>query len=333
MTTSSLNLSLLSPKDYSVDTRARIDTLTEELSSARVSDLGRSIQSDFSLFSQNTHFTTVNAARESALSRAETWLDLTQSSLTSIRESSDRIGEAIATSFFQDNDNQIDLISDIATDSLTDISRALTQTLGGRSIFGNGDSTGDPPLNLDQMIVDTKNLAASAADVDSLLDSFDTYFSVGGTFEINSLSDFPTSPKKFPLGSGEAITVEVDAADTGIREVLRQAALISNLPNVGFDFTDSDINRIGHELAGQNANSSTEVIKTQARLGSIQERLNQFVDSEENRESSILQNISNLSSPDAFETSVKLQQSLTQLETIFAITARRSSLNLTNFLR
>lgn len=333
MKTSTALVSLLNPKDYSKPTRDRIDLLTNELSSGRRSDIGRSIRSDFSILSQKSHNLTVGSARQDSISRASTWLENIQHSLEAIEGAGARVRTALTTSLSQNSEGQIEILFGIAKDALVDISGFLNSSLGGRSLFGNGDSTGTPPIDIDELILDTQAIALSSPDVDTLFQNFDTYFAAGGGFDLNIVSDFPTADKSFPLGAGDKIGISVSARSEGIRDALKQAALAASLENLGFAPSQSDTNKMSQFLNGSAANASTSLTNLRAGVGATQERLELIRETRKQEEVRNIINVSNSVSADPFETSVKLQQSMTQLETIFAVTARRAGLKLTNFLR
>ena len=326
-------LPLLAPRDYASDTRARLDRLTEELATGRQADTGRALTSDFSTFSRVSHELRTIEARGSALDRAAIWTEVAQTSLGALDGVSKSLDEAVVTSLSAADGRSFANLAKAGDAALGDMVRILSKTDGGRAVFGNGDTSGTPPYDLETLRAETRALAQAATDLPSLLQSFDDYFAAGGGVEASAQSAFPADPLKFPLGGGESLEVPVDARDSAIRDALKQAALVAALPEAGFDVTPTDRRTLAIELPRRAAGASGDLAGLRGGLGSVEARIGLLATRLGEDRTDLEARRTDAVGTDAFDVATRLQSEMSRLETIYAVTARRSRLNLTDFLR
>lgn len=333
MQTNSSLLPTLAPRDFAADMRARLDRLTEELATGRAFDTGRALQSDFSTFSRVTHDLRTFEAREEALSRARTWMDVAQTSLGAIDAAGNRLGEALTSGLAGTDPRTVSSLGIIAEGALEDIVTSLSRTDGGRSVFANGDASGTPPFDLEILRSETRAIAQAAPDLEALLLAFDGYFAPGGGVEASALSTFPAELTRFPIGGGEALSVPVSVRDQSIRDAVKQAALIAALPNAGFAVSQKDRSDLASELPRRSVAVSAGLAISRGQLGSVEARASSLSE-EMNAERGQLEiRRSDAVATDPYETASRLQDEISRLETIYAVTARTSRLNLTDYLR
>ncbi|CUH35257.1 flagellar hook-associated protein FlgL [Jannaschia seosinensis] len=321
------------PKDHSVETRTRIATLTAEMSSGRKADLGRAVASDFSEFSRIAHDVRTNEARRHALAAASSYTATAQTALEAVGKVSEKLTSQVLTSASVGGFSDPRLVADMGRNALTDIVSALSTRSGDRAIFANGDVSDTPPINLTALLTETAAIAAGAANATDMLDAFDLYFAPGGGIETTALSAFPASEVVFPTGDGNAIGMPTSLSDPGLREVLKQAALAASLDDVGFAMDQSASSVLGQRLSTQAIGAADGLVSVQARIGGVEERMARVASGIADEGVRLQMRHNDLVTADPFETATRLENEMTRLETIFAITARRSGLRLTNFLR
>lgn len=329
------SLPFLATRDHSAATRARLDVLTDELASGRRADLGRAVASDFSAVSRVAHDLRTHDAKAAALSGAGTWLEVAQGSLATVGSAGDRVSDQFVAALTPAGFASLDNLAAVARGALVDMTAALGVTLGGRPLFANGDPGAGAPLDLDILLAETAALAASATDLGDLLAAFDAYFapSPGQGVEANAIRPYAADPAAFPLGEGTSIVAPVSLADPGIRDALKQAALVSALPGVGFSLTESDRSRLTIELPVRAAKAADGVTRVRSRLGGVEERVARLSDRLGQERVRLETRQAEAVAADPYETATHLQGEMTRLETIFAVMARRSRLRLTDYLR
>ncbi|MGB3407884.1 MAG: flagellin [Jannaschia sp.] len=311
--------------------RDRIDTLTEEVGSGRTSDPGRALKSDFSGLSRLTHNLQSLDAFQSSLALAETWGQAAQTSLGRIAEASARISASLPTNLASARSDGMRGAAAIARGAAEDIASALQTSVGGRAVFGNGEP-GSPLSSINSLLSDIASLAAGSADFDAYVASVDAYFEPGGAYDTIQLTPVPATAVRFPVGGGETVSIDVDAGSSEIRNALKQAALIAGLENAGFDTTVASHSDVSNELQSRSSQVTSQLPVLQGVLGSAEARV--ALRSERNLadRQNIEMALSDMMGIDPYEAVTKLQNELSRLESLYAITARRSQLRLTDYL-
>lgn len=333
MTSTSLHFPLLPPKDFATATRTRLDRLTEELATGRASDTGRALSNDFSAFSRVAHDLRTLQSREDALARASTWMNGAQLSLEVVDATGSRLAEGLVAGLSAPDSSGLAGLAQAGIGALSDIVTALSRTDGGRSVFANGDASGETPYNFETLRAETRILAQSATDMSILLQAFDDYFAPGGGLEANALSTIPTDPVHFPLGGGASLEVPVQAGDPEIREMVKQAALLAALPDAGFQLSAADRHGLASELPRRSVSAAAGLATLRGRVGSVEARASLLSDRLTTERTQLEGRRTDAVGTDPFDVANRLQSEMSRLETIYAVTARRSRLNLTDYLR
>ncbi|CTQ49699.1 flagellin [Jannaschia donghaensis] len=333
MLTDGFLLPLFTQRDFSSDTRVRMDHLTQELATGRQFDTGRALSSDFSSYSRVAHELRTIDARQDALSRASIWTDIAQGSLGAIDAIGKGLADGLTVALSSPDPRAIANLGGSGQSALADIAAILGTSDAGRAIFANGDATGTPPYDIAVLRAETSLLAQTAPDIATMLQAFDDYFAPGGAIEISALSPYPAQPVKFPLGEGAAVDVPVEAGDPAIRDALKQAALIAALPDAGFLISADDRQALALELPRRSVAAGSELAAMRGGLGSVEARLNLLSERLTDDRTRLEARRTDAVGTDPFDVANRLQNEMSRLETIYAVTARRSQLKLTDYLR
>ncbi len=87
------------------------------------------------------------------------------------------------------------------------------------------------------------------------------------------------------------------------------------------------------ELPRRTAQIGGDVASTQGRLGAVQERVERRASDLGRIRTEMEARRTDAMGADPFDTATRLQNEMTRLETIYAVTARRARLRLTDYLR
>ncbi|WP_179378524.1 flagellin [Jannaschia marina] len=332
MLTKTALLPLLSPRDTSIETRAQIDRLSEELASGRGSDTGRALRADFSGFSRAAHALRTLEARETALSRGASWLSAAQDALATLETAGAAVSQGFGATFFGGTAADLSALAGIASGRLSDALSALSGTHGGRALFANGDASGAAPLDTATFLSDIETLARGSGDPGSLLQAFDSYFTPGGGFDL-VLSGAPPDPVRISLGEGTALEVPLALGDPEIRTMLRDLAVVASLDEAGFAMGAGELNTLGLELPRRAAEGQAALARKRGEVGAVEARVDDLADRLAQDRLRFEQERSDAVGVDAFDVANRLQNEMTRLETIYSVTARRSRLRLTDYLR
>ncbi|MEM8791486.1 MAG: flagellin [Pseudomonadota bacterium] len=211
---------------------------------------------------------------------------------------------------------------------------ALNTRFSGRSLFAGAASDQAALAPGDQILAEIQTLTAAAPDAGTVIAVVDAYFAPGGGFEatgyVGSVNDAPA----VELAEGARLDYAVRADDERIRGALRSLALAVVGAEGSFTNADDGSRLLVLREAAESAIAATpEVIDVRAALGVAEERIEVASVRTEGERTFLNQALNAIVQRDQFEAATELTSLEQQLQTIFAITARLSQLNLNNFLR
>ena len=326
-----LSLPFHGPRDTSRIIRDRIETLSQEVASGLTSDPGRALKSDFSDVSRLSHQLRNLDAFHESIAVATSWGAAIQVSLAQIGEASARLGNQLGSSLSVVGDTDFGIASGFAEGVARDIGNALGRTFAGRALFGNGSALDVTP-SAEAVLADIAAIAGTATDFDSYVAAVDGYFADGGPFETTHLGALPVGSTEFPVDDGETARFDLDAGNIEIRSAFKQAVLVAGLAHAGFQLSGEARSDAVVELKRRSAGVTSDLPLLQGRIGAVEERLGILAERTmiARQDSEIA--LSDRLSVDPYDAATRLQNELSRLESLYAITARRSRLRLTDYL-
>ena len=314
------------------DLKADLQRLTTEMSTGTAADIGRHVGGDFSPLAgigaslarlQGFKATTTEAA---LLSGAM------QTVLGTVEGMASSLGPALLAASSAGGATQVNAVGAEARQKLGTAIALYNTDISGRSLFA-GKATDSPSvLSVETLLaaLDAETSGAtSALDVETRVSAwFDgpTGYATNGYLGADGLSPLAIAP-------GETVELAFTGADPGIRDTLKGLAMAALLDR---GILAGNISARA-ELAGRAGENLIESQSSRAdmaaRLGTAEGQI-EAAAARNSAEASTLQIAqSGLTSVDPYETASKLEATRQQLETLYALTARLSRLNLVDFLR
>lgn len=312
--------------------KGEIVRLSQELASGHKSDLRTVTGTQLaSLSNIESALTRLDAYRFSA-SEAAMFVETAQLSLGQVQDLTTGLAPDLITAANAGVEPGISAIATQARSNLNAVVANLNVGIAGRAVF-SGSATDGSALPSVSDILDQVSIAISgqtnAADVATAVDA---WFGSGGGFEVNSYQGATDDLADFRLADGEGIGFGIRADDDRLRDVLKGFVLASLVAEDALSGSNRERAEL-LQLAGETLLSSqsglsairSEVGETEAAIQDISTRNSAEVAALEIARSDLV-------SADPFKTATRLQSAETQLETIYAITARLSRLSLVNYL-
>ncbi|QQA42723.1 flagellin [Pelagovum pacificum] len=314
--------------------KTRLNTLSHELGSGRVADIGRRLRGDTAQVAQVDHRIDLTTSHITANTETATMLSQMQLTVSNLGERRTALTQELLS--LPDNPSAAlreGAISAARTTFFTSVGD-LNFQVGGRALF-SGDATGTPSLAAPgDMLSNLATSLSAATDIDDLTARLDAWFDdPSGGFATMGYRGSSTGYQSRPLGDGTTTEIDVTANDDAIRGYLKSTALIAVLPDISPALSEDmikDALKIG--LDGM-ITSSQPLSLLQGRIG----RMEALVDgatarlAAERTSLSIVRN--DLTSADPYETASSLQAVELQLEMNYSVTARLSRLSLMEYLR
>jgi flagellar hook-associated protein 3 FlgL len=230
--------------------------------------------------------------------------------------------------------NVLDATLKDATDRLGSVLSGLNSRVGERSLFA-GLQTDRSAVADTATILTALRMAITTAGATSALDieaAIDDWFASPAGFEtVGYLGGGELPPSR--LSPDDDVQVGVTANDPALRDLIKglsMAALAGTLSVAPDALTRVTLAQRSGELLLQNQSDRAVLA---ARVGISEARIDATSIRNASEKASLERAQSDLRSVDPYEAAVRMESAQTQLESLYAVTARLSRLSLLDFLR
>lgn len=254
-----------------------------------------------------------------------------QLALTGIADSAATLGSSLLAAATSNSPSRINTLGYDATQRLQGAMAALNTRMGERSLFAGVATDGSAVVPPETMMIALDAAIAGAISSADVENAVNAWFTDPAGFEA-VVYQGGASLGPVPIGPDQQAQLDVTARDPAIVAMIKGLAMASLLQRgvlAGSDVARADLaKRAGESLAS----SQTGFAELTARLGTTEAGIVNAGVQNDAQKAALETARLGLLSVDPYETAAKLQEAQTQLETLFAITARMSRLNLVNFL-
>lgn len=312
--------------------RAEMDKLAVEVSTGFVRDSAAHLKGDTSaLLSIDRSLEKLEAYRVNAASA--TFLTGTmQATLDEVQDRSEGLSQTLISAELTPNDALVNTLSEDAETALNQMLNALNRNVAGRFLF-SGTATDTAPMpDVDTLLADVRAALAGATNMASVDAALDSFFGAGGGFEVTTYQGSDTGLAPLRLSETEFATVDIRATDEAFRAVLKPMlkAALSTDATLALDpaLQVEMLSSAGRELLS----AQSDVVEMRAGLGSLEARLEETTTRIAAERSATSSARLDLVGADQYETAARYENIQSQLESLYAITARSQRLSLAEFL-
>ncbi|WP_102106684.1 flagellin [Oceaniglobus roseus] len=313
--------------------RSDLNTLAQELSSGRKSDLRSALAGDVAPVSVLERSLSNLAAYGTANDEASLFAETAQTALEQVGGHLDALAGAALAMDNTTDELQIANFAANAASRFEAVVGALNTSVAGRSLFG-GAETASPPLAPAREMLDA--LAAAlppVATVQEISDTVDAWFAPGGAFDTTGYRGATVPLAPFRMRPGEAVSFGMDARATEIRAALAATAKAALLDRGVLDGRPVEASALIGAIAEDLLGASNRITALRGDVGVLEERIDAARTRNASEGASARIALSTLVAADPYDTATNLQAVQTQLETFFSVTARLSQLTLSGYLR
>jgi len=323
---------LLVSRQNTMMLKSNLNTLTNELSSGRVSDVAAHLGTSQNRLSMIDSALTRLNAFDLAASEMEQALHVVQISLSDIQTQSSDVAQQFMLMDSAANDAQLKLGSDQAQQTLDTVISRLNATVAGRPVFGGTAVHGPVVVAAEDLLAQVRaHLATTGAtSASDIVSEVTDWFNDPTDFAATAYGGEVTNRSQF-VADGQLAEVNVRADGDEIKQLLSGLVLGALADDTGISATDA------RALIGASADTllsaNGSLASRQGIVGNSQERVEDAQVANSALRTAWNMQRNDLVSIDQFETASKLQDAQTQLELHYAVTARLSSLSLAGYLR
>jgi flagellar hook-associated protein 3 FlgL len=313
--------------------KAAMQRASDEVTTGRSADPARRLRGDLGPL----------AALDTALSRIGAWRGAAQAATTTLAAIQTTLSatDARAAALTPDllsaasagQEPQLSVIAAEARAAFEGAVAALNVQAGGRSVFAGAASDGPavagPAVMLDALMVAAAGAGSAAAAAAAVRDWFADPAGFAATGWLGS--DTPLGPVQ--LGEGETVSIDIRATEPSIRDTLAGLAMAALVDRGLFPGQPALRAGLVREAADALIGASAARAETMARTGVLEARVARADTAAAAQRSAFTVARAGMVEVDGYAAATELEAAQTQVETIYALTARLARLSLADFLR
>ncbi|MEM1287905.1 MAG: flagellin [Pseudomonadota bacterium] len=313
--------------------KVEIDTISNELATGRVQDIGSATKGSLGILSNLDAQIGSLKSFQIASNEAELFAGTLQSALGAVQENAENFAPVLLGASDSISAAWIEATAADARTRLSSVVSNLNTGVADRALLG-GTATDRPPLaDAETMLGELVTAIAGETTAVGVRDAIEAWFGPGGDFETLGYQGSNNNLDTFRVAPDLNIAMAFKASDGEIRNVLEGYALAAVIDAGALDGDrgeQADLLRIAGE---QLLTANSQLVTYRGVLGSKEASIEQAQARTASQLAALEIAKGNIVSADPFESAIELEAAQVQLETIFAMTARMSGLNLTAFLR
>lgn len=268
------------------------------------------------------------------LSKAQSRAGATQLYLGTIQDTASPFGADLLASVSRSDFNSARIFADNAETELQAVVRSLNGEFAGRHLFSGAAENQAAISGTDAIMTEVSAILSAAPDAATALADIDAFFDdpLGG-FETLIYVGATEDAASVHTPEGERIDYMVRADAQPIREIIKGLATAAAFDDamLGGDLAEMKTLLIS---VGQNLiDGSDGIVSLRADLGAAEAGISHAQAYTATQKNSLELSRNSIASVDIFDAAARFAELETQLTAVYTVTARLSSLTLTNFLR
>ncbi len=311
--------------------KAALDQRSNEATTGRTSDAGRLLRGDFTpLTAIDTTLARLEGFR-GINAEATLTASAIQTALGTLSDIAGTLGANLLSVASPGGATAVDAVGKDALARFRSAVATLNTRVGDRTLFA-GTETRSPALAPPDDILDALvSVTAGATTAADFVTAVNTWLAdPAGYAAVAYRGGNPTSP--LSIAAGESVSLDATANDPAIRETLKGLALAALLDRGALSGNTDQRARLAQRSGEALLQGASERTALAARIGNAEERIGQATARNAAEATALQIARAGIVSVDAYEAATALTEAETQLDTLYAITARLSRLNLANYL-
>ncbi len=314
--------------------KSALDTASQELVSGEKSNLVQAAGGDLNrLFHIENRLGALTSDIDT-LRLAAGKTNLMQISLERVADGLTDFGPSLLSTVNSGDIRSMEIVGTSARDKLEAAVSALNARYGNQSLFA-GTAVDQPALApASDILSDISAIVSGAANASAAIAAIDSYFfDPAGGFETSIYRGSTQDIGAAHISDGSQIDYGIRADSIPVRQSLRALAMAAVAADPATFSGTPDQVALLKEAAESAINAGNSVLRARETLGFAEENIQNAKAHTLAQQTAFNLERNGLRSVDPYEAASKLQELQTQLQTMYAMTARLSGLSLTNYLR
>ncbi|GHF07361.1 flagellin [Aliiroseovarius zhejiangensis] len=305
-----------------------------ELSTGRKAELATQVSGDFGTVAGVEHSLKLQSAYAQSIAEATTVLDGTQTVLGAVQNQAEAVSGDLILAVSSRNSGLLHATAVDARERMASVISNLNTSLGGRALFAGAASDGPALAGADAILSEVMTAIAGETTAAGVSDRIDDWFTAPGDgFDSMAYQGADKDLGPFRLRVGETASQPLRADNTEIRDLLAALAKSAVLAE-GALAGDLDAQRaLANRSSGNLLDAIDGLTSARADIGRIEARIEAAAASNAAEKTALELSYNRLTAADPYETATALQALYDQMESLYTVTARLSSLNFTDYMR
>ena len=319
---------------FGQSTKSDMNKAGLEVASGRKSDLVNATSGDLSgLFAIEKNMARLDV-RNAAMSTASARAEASQLNLEKIQSHVAEFGTKLIAAVDLGNQAQAFSVASSARSAFDSIVSAMNGQYGHHSLFAGAAVDGAAVINGQDMYDEIIALTAGAADSTAVIAAVDDYFfnPAGGFVNSAFLGDALDAPG-VEVANGRVVEYSARADSDSLRQALRDVALVAVAQNSDHAGSDLDGMNIMRAAATSALVTVDDIIKLRENLGHVEDQLSAATAFNASEKNMFEMKRNSIIAADPYEAATRFQALQTQMEAVYLMTSRLSTMKLQNYLR
>ncbi|KEO54333.1 flagellin [Thioclava pacifica] len=318
-------------RQHNLQLKTAMAKLTEEVMTGLKQDLGVVVSGDFTSLAGIDRSRSVLDSYDIATSEADLVAGTVQNSLQTIRSLNDGIGVALLSAATTATKPMIDAtVNDAATRFDTLISM-LNRNVTGRYLFSGGATDTRPLPDSVSILAALSAELAGVTDANDAVARIDDWFDDAAGFSATQYQG-STPQSEFRIAEGETARIEITASDPALRDAMKGIAMAALLSDGLFSGNLEARSSMANAAGARVIEGDDALAGLAAKLGTIEAKIADAAVRNAAERSALEIARNELIGADPYESASALEAVRTQLETLYTLTSRLSSLSMTDYM-
>ncbi|WP_238986648.1 flagellin [Paracoccus sp. MKU1] len=211
----------------------------------------------------------------------------------------------------------------------------LNTNIAGQYAFAGSRTDSAPLGNFDMMLTELTATVAGAATTADIVSRIDAWFDApggAGGFSDTIYQGSDNGSTRLSVSPDRQIDSKLTANSLELRDTLKGMAIIAYASEAGTAIDAATLRELFAEAGTRLSKGSTGLIRARADLGQQQAVVTQAQARNSAETTALSVARTNMTGADPFETATALEETEAKIQSLYALTARLSRLNLTDYL-
>lgn len=315
-------------------TKQALNTAGQEVASGHKADLVAATNGDYGpLFALERTLMQLEQ-RAGTIQNASAKAAATQLNMANIQDTLAGYGVELLAAVDLGSQPQAFSIANSARGALDRMVSSLNADYAGQSLFAGAGVDGAAVTNAETMYNDITALTALAPDSTTAIAAIDDYFfNPAGGFMTGGFTGSALDAPGAEIADGEIVNYALRGDDLALRHALRNVALAAVAANGDHGGSNLDGMNMLREAAQGAVSTNGDLIDLREGLGAVEQQIDTAAARNTAQSSAFEINRNAILAADPYEAATRFQALEGQMEAIYLMTSRLSTMRLQNYLR